>query len=146
MTRRAIIFILDPAEALAAKNLCEQLGFATLLFAPSYDRQLLEHAAAEPVAVPRDYLTPEDIDRHYAAAFDWQKRMPATRLKSGKTLEAWNIDPSLPTALWSWLPSLYPHVHLRIRLIDTVLKVVGAESPNAFVITGADPAFPWQVS
>ncbi|MHC5024579.1 MAG: hypothetical protein ACYTGG_11855, partial [Planctomycetota bacterium] len=49
-----------------------------------------------------------------------------------------------PPTIWSWLYRLHPHVHLRIRLIRTVLAIMERERPTCVAILGDDQAFAWK--
>ena len=146
MHQNVLVVVLDPEAPTLGPTLdaIERRGLVPLLFGPSYDSAFALKIAGRSIAYPMDYLGSGDIDTIYQAAFDWQKRMSSTRLDGVGTLDQWGVNAGVPTALWSWLPKFYPHVHLRIRLIETMRAVLAAETPNAFAIVGEDSAFPWQ--
>ncbi len=141
-----LILVLSSSERRlrAAIRRGERKGLAPRLVCPFYDLDVAPALDGHPIAFPMDYLDSQAIDGVYQAAFDWQKSFPATRLADGRTVYDWRLDEQQPPTIWSWLYRLYPHVHLRIRLITTILAIVRKESPHSMVIVGEDEAFPWQ--
>ncbi len=145
MQKKILILILKP-DRLALENVLDKVkkkGLVPVLFAPSYDNPLDELTSDYIVKQPMDYIDASSIDKIYRATFDWQKGLPSVALSSGETLDMWGLKEGV-SAVWSWIGTVYPHVHLRIRFIESISIIMNAEKPISWTLIGNDDVFPWQ--
>lgn len=138
---RRLLIVLSAGDAAERAADAARRGEEPVLFCPGYDHDVPGEIAGRRVLFPMDVLTPADIDAVYAAAFAWQRDLPAVRVRTG--LSVFESCGPAPQSLWAWLFRLYPHVHIRIRLIETVARALEVLRPASAEIVGDDAVFPW---
>ena len=121
----------------------ERMGREVKLVAADYDFLQGGAVAGRPVAAPMDYLSAADIDAGYRDLYVWQQRLLAGPAGEGKTVLSCSSPEGYVPSAPGWLMRFGAHIHLRIRLVRFIRKLVETERPAVICPIGRSANQPW---
>ncbi|MCW5697419.1 MAG: hypothetical protein KIS96_11895 [Bauldia sp.] len=146
MAAPKILFILASRDdetltaLIAAAEAAERPFVIAAIDYNEYDRA---DFGGHPIIAPMSVLTPADVDAIYDAVHRWQRALTAHRLASGIPVAAAASPEGYAPAAAGWLLRFAPHIHLRIRLITYMTRLIERERPDIVCPVGYRSGAPW---